>query len=212
MGITIWIWPLLIAGALFTGGCGMLNRVDRRHVFSRDGWSLPDRVVEALSLEPGMRIVDLGAGDGYFTFRLADAVGPTGRVYAAEIDESSLNRLRRRVEESRAENVTVVQASADTFPAPDGPVDLVFLSGVFHHIGDPVAYFARLHADLAAGGRIAIVDGTPDPLHKLILPFHFASAETVERTMREAGYQRVARFEFLPTMNFQIFRPAPKAS
>jgi hypothetical protein len=64
-----------------------------------------------------------------------------------------------------------------------------------------------LKNDLADGGRVAIIDGAPDPLHKLFMPFHFASAEKVDAEMQTAGYERTQVFDFLPMMNFQVFEP-----
>jgi len=55
--------------------------------FNRDEWQKPEEVIKALSIQPGDHVADLGSGSGYFTFRLADAVGPTGKVYAVDIDK-----------------------------------------------------------------------------------------------------------------------------
>ena len=80
---------LAVLLVLLAGGCNKLKR-SAYDGFGRDGWQQPDRVIEALALEPGARVADLGAGGGYFTFRLADATGPDGLVYAVDVDPGML--------------------------------------------------------------------------------------------------------------------------
>jgi SAM-dependent methyltransferase len=185
----------------------MLSKVDREHFFSRAGWDLPEQVIAALELPHGARVADIGAGEGYFAFRFATAIGEGGRVYAVEVDERLVAGLEREVERRASENVTVVHGRYDDPLLPEGAIDVAFFSGVFHHLDGPVDYFDRLRTRLSAAGRVAILDGPPDPLHALFMPFHFANAEKVDMTMVAAGYQRVAKLDFLPTMNFQIFTP-----
>lgn len=193
---------------ILSAGCSALSKVDSAHIFSRAGWDLPERVIAALALPPNARVADVGAGDGYFTFKLAEAVGGDGHVYAVEVDPKLIAGLKREVERRGLRNVTVVDGRVDDSGLAAGAVDAAFFSGVFHHVDEPVAYFGKLRSALASGGKVAILDGPPDPLHMLFMPFHFANAESVAQVMAEAGYQRVAAFDFLPTMNFQLFSPA----
>jgi hypothetical protein len=65
----------------------------------------------------------------------------------------------------------------------------------------------RVAGSISAGGRVAVIDGAPDPLHELFMPFHFESAEAVDREMTAAGYRRTQAFEFLPMLHFQVFVP-----
>ena len=76
----------LIVTALLAGGCSGVSELDLSRIYSRAGWQLPERVVEALDIEPGDRVADLGAGEGYFLPYLSDAVGPSGTVYAVEVE------------------------------------------------------------------------------------------------------------------------------
>src|SRR5262245_48605000 len=77
---------IAVAGIAFLSSCG-INKIAFTQLFTPAGWRQPERVVEALQLKPGMRVADIGAGDGYFTFRLADAVGAQGHVYAVEVTD-----------------------------------------------------------------------------------------------------------------------------
>lgn len=191
--------------ALTAFGVGPFAKVDRRKMFSREGWGLPEKVIEALALEPGSRVADIGAGDGYFTFRLAEAVGPGGHVYAVEVTDKLIRGLENEARRRGCSNVTVVRGDSDDPKLPDGEITLAFVSAVFHHIDQPSAYFSKLRSDLAPQARIAIIEGAPDPLHKLFMPFHFARSEEVAAAMQTAGYRPVQSFDFLPMMSFQVF-------
>ncbi len=116
--------------------------------FRRDSWQQPDRVIEELGIEPGDYVADLGAGGGYFTFRLAEAVGPGGVVYAVDVDEDMTGHLAERAADEGHRNVEVILGGYDDPRLPDGEVDLLFTSNTYHHIQDRVAYFANLRRDL----------------------------------------------------------------
>ena len=115
-------------------------------VSCRAAWQRPDRVVEGLGLRQGDRVADLGAGSGYLTFRLADAVGANGKVFAVEVSEAKVEALRREAAERGYANVEPVLAAFDDARLPPGAVDVVFLCNVYHHIDGRPAYFAKLRA------------------------------------------------------------------
>lgn len=189
-------------------GCSVGTRLDYTHLFTRQGWQRTDRVIEALELSPGARVADLGAGDGYFTWRLADAVGPTGRVYAIEIDPEKLEALEREVEERGYSNVVVVHATADDSRLP-GPVDLVFLCNTYHHIDDREVYFRALEVHLAPEARLAIVDGRHGGAAGWFIPSgHALEPGRLEAELETAGYVHVASHDFLPLQTFDVFTRA----
>lgn len=197
---------IAVAGFALFSSCGF-DKIAWSQIFTPAGWRQPERVVAALALEPGACVADIGAGDGYFTFRLADAVGPQGHVYAVEVTDALVDELRAETARRGYPNVTVIRGAHHDPMLPDGKVDVAFFSSVFHHIEGRAAYFALLRQDLAAGGRVAVVDGAPDPLHKLFMPFHFAGAEAVDQEMTAAGYRRTQVLDFLPMQHFQVFAP-----
>jgi ubiquinone/menaquinone biosynthesis C-methylase UbiE len=198
---------LAVVGLAFLSACG-LDKVSFREVLTSDGWRKPAQVVDTLRLKPGERVADIGAGDGYFTFRLADAVGPEGHVYAVEVTDKLVERLRSEIERRGYRNVTAIRGAFGDPLLPDRGIDLAFFSGVFHHLDERQAYFERLRVDLAPGGRVAIVEGAPDPLHRLFMPFHFVGADMVAAELAAAGYRRTDAFDFLPIMSFQVFEPS----
>jgi arsenite methyltransferase len=191
--------------AVLATGCAASKRFAYEGI-GRDEWQRPDAVVALLGIGPGDRVADLGAGGGYFTFRLAEAVGPSGRVYAVDVDDDMIRYLEQRAQELAAANVAVVRGALDDPKLPDGEIDLLFTCNTYHHIADRSAYFRRVLVDLAPSGRVAVVE--LDDRGWFARTFgHQTPAEEIAREMGEAGYELVARHDLLPRQSFQIFRP-----
>jgi ubiquinone/menaquinone biosynthesis C-methylase UbiE len=197
---------LLILAASLVGGCGPCKRFAYEG-FSRDGWQQPERVIEALGIEPGDRVADLGAGSGYFTLRLANAVGPDGRVYAVDVDEEMNEYLRTRVEQAGVAKVDVILGRFEDPLLPDGGIDLVLTVDTYHHIDGRPAYFRRLQRDLAPGGRVAVIDYDGRKGWFVSLMGHTTSRDALLREMAEAGYAVAAEHDFIDRQSFVIFEP-----
>lgn len=192
--------------------CGAASRVDlwRLLTSGRDGYQRPERVIEALALQPGAAVAEIGAGDGYWLPWLSRAVGDEGTVYAVEVEAAKVERLRELVDDEDLENVQVVLGRHDDPLLPDGVVDLAMTSKTYHHIEDRVGYFRRLHEDLTAGGRVAHLDDRPDLPFPLswITAGHTSDPTTIGQEMQAAGYRPVAQFDFLYTQSFLVYAPA----
>ncbi len=173
--------------------------------WGRDDWQQPQRVVTALGLEPGDRVADLGAGGGYFTFRLADAVGPTGLVYAVDVDEGMIDYLTQRARDEGRTNVEVILGEYHDPLLPDGTIDLLFTSNTYHHLEDRVAYFAKVLEDLGPDGRVAIIELNDRSWFPRWFGHH-TPLETIVQEMTEAGYQLDRSYDFLERQHFAIFR------
>ena len=183
-------------------------KINYGKIFTRASWQHPDRVIESLSIRPGETLADIGAGDGYFTFALADAVGPTGKVYAVDVSEKATKTLERKVEEKGYTNVVVVLAEYADPLLPNGEIDMVFLCNTYHHIENRPAYFDRLRGDLKAGGRVAIIDLRGSLLMKLIgHDDHWTATDALKDEMQKAHYHKEKDWDFLPLQNFVVFRP-----
>jgi len=173
----------------------------------RDSWQQPERVISELQLSAGQTVADIGSGGGYFTFRLADAVGETGRVYAVDVDADMNERLERLAVERGAANVITVLADYDDPKIPE-PVDLVFTSNTYHHIQDRVAYFRRAARYLKPGGRLAVLEFKKHGFLQRFLG-HSTDDDVIVTELEQAGYQLHAQLEFLEKQSFLIFdRPA----
>lgn len=195
--LTCALWLALAAG------CSGLKRFGYEG-FDRDEWQQPDRVLAELSLEPGMRVADIGAGGGYFTFKLADALGDEGVVYAVDVDPDMTAYLEERSRDEGAANVRVILGRFEDPLLPDGEIDLVFTSNTYHHLEDRVAYFRDLLTDLAPGGRVAILELRGTSWFARTFG-HFTDRETIVRELGEAGYDEIASHDFIDEQSFTIF-------
>ena len=189
-------------------GCSGVSKLDYWHLYQRAGWQHPDRVIESLNLSPGDHVADIGAGGGYFTFKLSGVVGPSGRVYAVDVEEETTFELGRKVSENDYSNVEVILGKFDDPLLPDGTIDLVFLSNTYHHIENRVEYFSSLKADLKPEGRVALID-VKDDLTGIFRLFatadHWTPRQLLISEMEEAGYRHEGSFDFLPVQNFELF-------
>ncbi len=172
--------------------------------FGRDEWQKPERVIRSLDIQAGDAIADLGAGSGYFTFRLADAVGATGRVYAIDVDSSMLVRLEKDVVQRGYSQVQTILAEFADPKIPAGGVDLIFLSNTYHHLSDRIEYFRQAKKYLRPGGRIAIIDYNDHGGFANMIG-HATKGHVIEKEMIAAGYQLQKQFDFLPKQSFLIF-------
>jgi SAM-dependent methyltransferase len=141
---------------------------------SRDNAGEAERVFRLLQVGPGLSVADIGAGSGYYTSRLAAAVGPGGKVYANDIIPDYLARLRRRMSSEAQTNVQFILGDAGNANLPPASVDIALMVHMYHEISDPFGLLWHLHEDLRPGGRVAIIDanrptarhGTPPALLK----------------------------------------------
>ncbi len=194
--------PMAAVGCVEPATYGALKRFMYEEP-GRGRWQQPDAVVTALALSAGDRVADLGSGGGYFTYRFAEAVGETGRVFAIDVDADLLAYVESQAQKRKLPQIEAVSA-ANTEPGIEvSSVDLVFLANVFHHLPEPEQYFANARKLLRPGGRIAVVEVSKSWL----MSGHTTSAETIAEKMQAAGYALVERHAFLSRQSFQIFAP-----
>lgn len=129
---------------------------------SRDAWQKPDEVVARIGVAPGMTVVDLGAGTGYFLPHLARAVGETGKVFALDVEPNLVAHMKARVARQGLANVEVRQVGFDDPELAPASVSRVLIVDTWHHIAHREAYAIKLAAALVSGGRVAVVDFTAD--------------------------------------------------
>ncbi len=170
----------------------------------RDAWQQADRVIAELHLAPGQKVADIGSGGGYFTFRLAEAVGSEGVVYAVDVDADMNERLAGIAMERGASNVHIVLAAFDDPRIPQ-PVDLIFTSNTYHHLEDRVAYLEKAARYIAPGGRIAVVEYRRKGFFQRFLG-HATEADEIRSEFESAGYALVADHDFLDRQHFLVFR------
>ncbi len=161
-------------------------------------WQYPERVVQALQLKPGMSVADLGSGTGYFTFRLAEAVGEKGKVYAIDIEAAMNDSIDQQAIKKQAENVQTVLA-VEHDPLVPEKVDLIFSVNAYHHLKNRTDYFKNAARYLKPGGRVAIIDFREGAFKQ------FTKRRIMLEEFKAAGYALDKAQGFLPRQNFFIF-------
>ncbi len=173
----------------------------------RDAYQKPQEVVKALDIKPGEVIADIGAGSGYFTFRLAQQVGPSGRVYAVDVSPEMIVHLNRRVRGLKATNVVTILSAPDDPLLPDNSVDRFFICDTWHHIGGHPQYLALMKRMLKPGGQVIMIDfkkaTTPvgPPMEMRI------DRDALVNEMETNGFALAAEHTFLEYQYFLIFKP-----
>ena len=209
---------LLLTLLLATAACAPharapLSDLTTAHEFDapdRDDWQLPHAIVQALEIQPGMRVVDLGAGTGYMMPFLGAAVGAEGKVYAVDIQPDFLAMLRIRAHHEQLGNVEVLQDTATTLPLPE-KVDRVLLLDTYRELENPIAMLKAVRESLKPGGLIVIVDTRPDPVIEGPPPEQRVSPSAVEAEARGAGLAVVADSTHLPRQYLLVLEDAAAA-
>lgn len=170
----------------------------------REAFQQPDRVMATLAIRPGERVAEVGAGSGYFTVRVARAVGTDGFVVATDIRQEMLDYLEERLRHEGLENVRLVLAPGDDPSLPDAGLDTILMIDVWHYIRDP-SYAKKLRAALAPGGRLVIIDYRPKPFDERPWgppPVQQTPRAELDAHMAEAGLKPVRVHEYLEEQYF----------
>jgi ubiquinone/menaquinone biosynthesis C-methylase UbiE len=199
---------IVLAAVLLGGAVFLRGQIDPADAWEKrlNDLQPPDKVMDAIGVLPGMTIGEIGAGRGRYTVHLARRVGPSGKVFANDIDAGSLAYLRSRCKREILNNITTVLGRMDDPLFPQASLDMVFMVNTYHHLATPVALLRRLAASLKPGAVVAIVEHDPDKGGGT-----FRKEATSEATMRkqaaEAGYEVVRVETFLETDNIYLLRP-----
>ncbi|OFW27351.1 MAG: methyltransferase type 11 [Acidobacteria bacterium RIFCSPLOWO2_02_FULL_65_29] len=140
------------AGVMGWQGAPWLEREER------DIEEAPDTAIDALDLEAGQTVADIGAGSGYMSVRMAKRVGPTGRVFAEDIQPEMIDLLKQRLARERVTNVTPVLGLIDNPRLPDASVDLMLLVDVYHEFSEPQKMLRGMRAALKPDGRLVLLE------------------------------------------------------
>lgn len=126
---------------------------------ARDAWQHPEEVMDAIGVERGATVADVGCGEGYFTFHLADRVGPSGRVYAEDIVQSHLDDIQREAGREGLKQVSTILGAPDDPRLPASSLDDVLAMDTYHEWHEHAAMLRHIFAALKPGGIFALIDG-----------------------------------------------------
>ncbi|WP_374530722.1 class I SAM-dependent methyltransferase [Novosphingobium sp.] len=124
----------------------------------RDNMGEAKVVMDLADIRAGTTVADIGAGEGYYTVRLAERVGAKGRVLAQDIAPAAIQQLGQRVERERLDNVSIKLGAADDPRLPANSFDRVFMVHMYHEVTEPYAFLWRLRPALRKGGQVVVVD------------------------------------------------------
>lgn len=172
----------------------------------RDAYQKPHEVITALKLKEGQVIADIGAGSGYFSFRLAHHVGDCGRVYAVDVGADMIVHLNRRIRDLKLKNVVTILAAPDDPLLADASVDRFFVCDTWHHIDDHDRYLALLKKMLKPGGQVVMIDFRKEqtPMGPP-MEMRIDRADLVKE-MEKNGFKVAAEHTFLPYQYFIVFK------
>ena len=173
----------------------------------RDAYQKPREVLTALNIKPGETIADIGAGTGYFTFRLAHFVGAQGKVYAIDVSADMIRHINRRSRDSKTTNVVTILADNDDPLLAEQSVNRIFICDVWHHIENQTKYLALLKKILKPGGELIMID-----FHKKDLPVGppaqmKIAREDLIKQLEANGFRLNKEHTFLPYQYFLVFMP-----
>jgi ubiquinone/menaquinone biosynthesis C-methylase UbiE len=189
-----------IAQVMGPGGIPWLDRTDR------EGEEKPAIVLDTLKLHGGEVVVDLGAGSGYFTFRIAPKVGSTGKVLAVEIQDEMLETIRQRAQAMKIKNVEAVKGSETDPHLPAGGVDIVLMVDVYHELSFPFEIMTKIREALKPGGRVVFVEYRKEDPRVRIKELHKMSVEQLKKEMNVIGLEHVETIETLASQHIVVFR------
>jgi arsenite methyltransferase len=171
----------------------------------RDTYQKPHEVLAALNIKPGEVIADIGAGSGYFTFRLSHFVGAKGKVYAVDVSPDMIKHINRRIREAKTSNIISILADIDDPLLPDRSVNRFFICDVWHHVENQSKYLSLMKKMLKLGGEVVMID-----FHKKELPVGpppqiKIAREDLIKQMETNGFRLKKEHTFLPYQYFLVF-------
>ncbi len=177
----------------------------------REDQERPATVLDALQLRGGDVVADLGAGSGYFTFRIAPRVGGTGTVLAVEIQDEMLQTIRQRAKALKVTNVEVVKSSEiDPNPSGEWRRPVVLMVDVYHELAYPFEVMSKIREALKPGGRVVFVECRKEDPAVAIKEVHKMSVEQIEKEMNAVGLAHAQTLETLPWQHIiVIFSKGP---
>ena len=180
----------------------------------REVYEARQEILEALALEPGQSVADIGAGSGFFTRLFSEAVGPKGTVFANDIGVKMLASIAEEAKKAGRTNIKTVLGTAHTSNLPPASVDLVFISDTYHHFEYPIAMMTSIRKALRPGGRVVLIDfvrieGTTP---RWTLRHVRAGQEVFEREIISAGFRKTEDKELdgLQENYFVVFEKSAK--
>ena len=191
-----------IAGVMGMNGADWLVRPER------EAEEQPERALDALNLKPGMVVADIGAGVGYMSLRLAKRVGPSGKVYANDLQPEMLDRLRQNAAKAGIGNVVTVVGDVADPKLPANTMDLVLLVDVYHEFSQPQQMLRKIRETLKPDGRLVLLEYRAEDPNVPIVAEHKMTVAQVKTELEAEGFVLQPVIETLPRQHILILTKA----
>jgi SAM-dependent methyltransferase len=165
----------------------------------------PDLALRLLQVPRGATVADIGAGSGYFSIRLARAVGDKGKVYASDIQPEMLALLQKAVSQAKMSNVVPVLGVTDDPHLPSNAIDLVLMVDVYHELSQPQTMLRRIREALKPDGRLALIEYRAEDPDVPIRPEHKMTKAQVKLEVEHEGFRQVRVYDDLPRQHLIVF-------
>jgi ubiquinone/menaquinone biosynthesis C-methylase UbiE len=172
----------------------------------RESDERPDQALDAIGVERGSTVADIGAGVGYFTWRLAARVGTGGVVYGEDIQQRMLDQLTKNMSARHLTNVRAVLGTTEDPKLPANSIDLVILVDVYHEFSEPEKMLDRIREALKPGGRIVFLEYRAEDPNVPIRPEHKMTVKQVRAEVEPEGYRFDKTIEVLPQQHIIVFK------
>lgn len=189
-----------IAGVMGHQGAAWLERPER------EAEEAPSKAIAALNIRPGQVAADIGAGSGYYSVRLARAVGPTGRVYATDIQPEMLTLLKKKVDADKFANIELVLGTETDTRLPDGAIDLAVMVDVYHELSQPQAFLKSVRRALKKNGRLVLIEFRKEDPRVPIREEHKMSIAEARQELEAEGFTFDRVIDVLPWQHILIFK------
>jgi protein-L-isoaspartate O-methyltransferase len=163
------------------------------------------KLLKMLELKPGQVVADVGAGSGYHTFRMAERVGPAGKVLAVDIQKEMLTIIRKRMKQQKVSNVEPIQGTLTDPKLPANAVDLILLVDVYHEFSHPYEMTEGMVKALRPGGRLVFVEFRMEDPEVPIKLVHKMTEKQVKKEMAPHPLRHVKTAGGLPWQHVIIF-------
>ncbi len=189
------------ANVMGVGGADWLVRSER------EAEEEPDLALDALQIRKGDVVADVGAGVGYFSWRLAERVGPEGRVYAVDIQPGMLRLLEQNMAQRKLNNVQGVLGAVDDPRLPAGKLDLILMVDVYHEFSEPQKMLRRMREALKPSGRLVLLEYRKEEPWIPIRLEHKMTEKEARLEVESEGFTFERNLKKLPRQHILIFRP-----
>jgi len=187
------------APVMGVGGADWLTRPERIQEEE------PDRMLGALDIKKGSVVADIGAGVGYHVWRMADMVGPNGKVIAEDIQEGMIQLLKRNIDDRKLRNVEIILGTPTDPKLPANTLDMVLMVDVYHEFSEPVTMMKHIQNAMKPDGRVVLVEFRKEDPNVPIQPLHKMSVQDVRSELEPLGFKFQRSIEFLPWQHVLIF-------